>query len=174
MNRLKQSEIRVDIPMNVEGQTISGCPGNNTLPEDLRYNIPLTRYELITYRCNDDDHLLCHKCYDKIHNRSRFGLCQSCFNSSGMTTLLVSDADEHTVYLTRRGRKVQLVGKMIRIPIFVGTRIETYRSVMERPYVMADNPFRSRDYELQLGSERVVKLHAHGVLPMDYLLAELD
>lgn len=170
-----QSEIRNDDPIYVHGQgVVSGVPKGDTIPRELKYNVPLSFYEIASYRCSDSSHDLCHKCYDKLRNRSRFGLCAPCFNESNLTTLLASDASERTVYLTRRGRKIQLVGGVIKVPIFVGAKISTYKIMMERPYIIADNPFKKRDFDLILSNERVVKLNAHGKIPMDYLLAELD
>ncbi len=91
-----------------------------------------------------------------------------------MTTLLASDGKQGTVYLTRRGRKVYLIGSMLRIPIWINGKIASYKMKMMRPYVFADRPLKRRDFDLQLSNERTLKLNAHGILPLEYLLAELD
>jgi len=156
---------------------VSGCVGNGNLSKDMRYSVPLTRYEMLSYGCDGDhDHMLCHKCYANLRNRSRFGLCNDCFNDqSEMKTLMAVDAKRAPyVYLTRRGRRVSFTGGLIKIPIFAGTKIVSHKMMMYVPYVFADRPFKRRDFDLQLSNERTLKLKCHGIMPAEYLLAELD
>jgi hypothetical protein len=162
------------LPVSFNGRIVIGGPRNDQLPEELRYLDLLTNYEIKAFDVRYG-HVLCHRCYDKVWNRARFGLCAQCYNKEDHKTLQVVDAATNKIYLSRRGSKIKLTGPMIRLPVYQERTIIAYKSIMERPYVDMDRLATvPTDYGVSLGRNRWHPLHCHGAVPMQYLLAELD
>ncbi len=160
------------------GRLMEGYPDRNNLPDDLKYIDPLTNYEVHAYDVRYS-HALCFKCYDKLLNKARFGLCANCYNREDHQKLPVSDAKKNKIYLSRRGTKIVIVGDLIKLPVYgEGSNkfdIVTWEMIYQRPYIdIARRESCTPDFAMKIGKERWYKLHSHGILPLEYLLAELD
>jgi len=160
--------------MMFRGVLLSGYPDKSALGEEFRYLDSLTTYELYAYDTRNQ-HVLCPKCYDKIVNRARFGLCAACYNKEDHTKLPVSDAKNNKIYLSRRGIKVVITGGIIKVPVYENRQIVSYELEMQRPYIdISRKDSCIPDFALKIGEGKWLNLRSHGMLPLEYLLAELD
>lgn len=161
------------------GTLLKGYPDRSTLPAELRYLDPLTNYELRAYDTRYS-HALCFRCYDRLYNKARFGLCASCYNREDHKKLSVADAKKNKIYLSRRGTKVVIVGDLVKLPVYGEDAsskfsIVSWEIVYQRPYIdIARRDSCTPDFAMKIGKNRWFPLHSHGVLPLEYLLAELD
>lgn len=156
----------------LNGKSYKGSPEPSKLPEELQYKDPLSYYELVNYNV-ERHHKLCHRCYDKIKNTARFGLCANCYNDdSNFKRIIAVDAKNHRVYLSRRGSRIKLVGDMIRVPVYEFTgkvRMQVgVKRIMFRPYIDVNRENTTPLIQDDGGTK------CHGILPLEYLLAEMD
>ncbi len=167
---VNQAQIRDNGSWFLHGKVYSGIPEPSKLPEELQYKDPLSNYEVINFNVSIH-HKLCHRCYDKLFNSARFGLCVNCYNDDrNFHRLIAVDAKSHKIYLSRRGAKIKLIGDMLRVPIREDRIVVGYRRVMFRPYV---DVTRLATFGLDVDPYGG-NVKCHGCVPLEYVLAELD